>query len=311
MGEMRAFWAAGIVGLLTAVCAPGAALAQTAAPTGIADAANPPLVPEDTLETPYTLAMGAGARAGAIGTSALAYNASNMAAVSVYHIEAFSQIIPGDKTYWTIGSSVTDSTTSKKLALGTSFRGIYGGTDRRYSGWDWRSGIAIQAIEQLGIGLGVRWGRMKTDRLNGQRLGPTFDGITLDASITITPIPWLKVAGLGYNLVKTHSTLAPQMAGGSVNLAPVDSLSFGGDLLVDLSTFQKNELLLGGGAQFIAGEMVPLRIGYRRDSGRDLNQITAGAGFNKGKFGIEAALRQTLGSQKESYILIMTRIVVK
>ena len=312
MGEMRAFWAAGIVGLLTAVSVPGAALAQTTAPTGIADGANPPLVPEDTLETPYTLAMGAGARAGAIGTSALAYNASNMAAVSAYHVEAFSQIIPGGgNTYWTLGSSVTDSTTSKKLALGTSFRAIFSGTDRRYSGWDWRSGIGIQAIEQLGIGLGLRWGRMKTDRLNGQRLGPTFDGVTLDASITITPIPWLKVAGLGYNLIKTHSTLAPQMAGGSVNLAPIDSLSFGGDLLVDLSTFQKNELLLGGGAQFIAGEMVPLRIGYRRDTGRNFNQITAGAGFNKGRFGIEAALRQTLGSQKESYILIMTRIVVK
>jgi hypothetical protein len=57
--------------------------------------------------------------------------------------------------------------------------------------------------------------------------------------------------------------------------------------------------------------MVPLRIGYRRDNGRNLNQITAGAGFNKGKFGVEAALRQTLGSRKESYILIMTRFAVK
>lgn len=317
MGEKRAFCAARTVGLLIAVCVPSAAAAQSEAPTGVADAANPQLPPEDNFETAYTLGMGAGARAGAVGTSALAYNISNMAAVPAYHVEAFSQIIPGGgNTYWTIGSAITDSTTAKKFALGTSFRGVFSGSDRRYKGWDWRTGVAIQAIEQLGIGLGVRWGRMDAETVDGQRLdrqplAPTFNRVTLDASITITPIPWLKVAGLGYNLIKTGSSLAPQMAGGSVSLAPVESVSFGGDILVDFSTFEKNELLAGGGVQFIAGEMVPLRIGYRRDGGRNLNQITASVGFYKGKFGVEGALRQTLGSRKESYILIMTRFVVQ
>ena len=88
-------------------------------------------------------------------------------------------------------------------------------------------------------------------------------------------------------------------------------MSFGGDILVDLSTFEKNELLGGGGVQFIAGEKIPLRVGYRRDGGRGLNQFTASAGFNQGKFAVEAALRQTLGSQKESYIMIVTRFVVQ
>ncbi len=312
MGEIKAFWAAATVGLLIAVCIPGAAHAQTVGPSGVGQPATPPLPPEDTLETGYTLGMGAGVRAGAVGTSALAYNTSNMAAVSAYHIEAFSQIIPGGgDTYWTIGSSVTDSTTSKKLALGTSFRGVFSGNDRRYKGWDWRTGIGIQAIKQLGLGLGVRWARMNAESLGGQPLAPSLDRVTLDASITITPIPWLKLAGLGYNLIKTNSSLAPQMAGGSVSIAPIDSVIFGGDILVDLSTFEKNELIGGAGIQFIASEVAPLRIGYRRDGGRDLNQITASAGFNKGKFGVEAALRQTLGSQKETYILFLTRFVVQ
>ena len=95
---------------------------------------------EDTLETSYGLAMGSGARAGAVGTSALAYNTSNMAAVSTYQVQAFSQIIPGSKsdggTYWTIGSSVVDSTTAKKIAMGTSFRYVFSGEGRRYPGGD-------------------------------------------------------------------------------------------------------------------------------------------------------------------------------
>ena len=315
MGGTRALRAAAIVGLLTALCPARPALAQ-ATPSGITGVATPDVVPtEDTLDTTYGLSMGSGARAGAVGVSALAYNTSNMAAVSTYDVEAFSQLIPGSKsnggTYWTIGSSISDSSTSKKIAMGTSFRGVFSGENRRYSGWDWRSGIGIQAVPQLGIGLGFRWAKLKADRFEGQRLGPSFDGITMDASLTITPIPWLRVSGLGYNLVKTHSALAPQMAGASVSLAPVESFSFGGDMLFDFTTFSKTELIAGVGASYTAGEMVPMRLGYRRDQGRNLNQITAGAGFAKGKVGAEVALRQDIGGRKESYILMMFRVIVQ
>ncbi len=316
MGGRRAYLTAAIVGLLTAFCPSRSALGQVEAPPGVSGEATPDyLPPEDTLETTYGLAMGSGSRAGAYGTSALAYNVSNMGAVSTYHIEAFSQIIPGSKdqggTYWTIGSSVTDSTTAKRVAMGTSFRGVFSGEGRRYSGWDWRSGIGIQAIPQLGLGLGFRWAKLKAERFEGQRLGPSFDGITLDASVTVTPIPWLKVAGLGYNLIKTHSVLAPQMAGGSVSLTPVESFSLGGDVLVDLTTFESSKIIAGGGLSYIAAEMVPLRFGYRRDSGRGLNQITAGAGFAKGKIATEVALRQDVGKRKETYLLVMFRFVVQ
>jgi len=316
MGGTPALRAAAIVGLMTALCPAQAALGQTEAPSGIGDVADPRLVPtQDTLETTYGLSMGSGARAGATGISALAYNASNMGAVSAYHIEAFSQIIPGSKdlggTYWTIGSAVTDSSTSKRIALGTSFRGVFSGEGRRYSGWDWRSGIGIQAIPQLGIGLGFRWAKLKPDRVEGQRIGPSFNGITLDTSITITPIPWLKIAGLGYNLVKTYSALAPRMAGGSVALAPVESFSIGADVLVDLTTFEKSTLIAGAGVSYTAAEMVPLRLGYRRDSGRDLNQITVGAGYSKGKIAFEVALRQDIGARKETDMMFMIRYVVQ
>jgi opacity protein-like surface antigen len=315
MGGKRALWAAAIVGLLTALCPARDALAQ-AAPPGVGGVATPDVIPtEDTLDTTYGLAMGSGARAGAVGVSALAYNTSTMAAVSTYDIDTFSQLIPGSKsnggTYWTIGSSISDSTTSKKIAMGTSFRGVFSGENRRYSGWDWRSGIGIQAVPQLGLGVGFRWAKLKADRFEGQRIGPSFEGITMDASLTVTPIPWLRVSGLGYNLIKTNSTLAPQMAGASVSLAPVESFSVGGDMLFDFTTFSKTELIAGAGVSYTAAEMVPLRLGYRRDRGRNLNQITAGAGFAKGKVGAEVALRQDIGGRKESYILMMFRIIVQ
>jgi hypothetical protein len=315
MGGIRALWGTAIVCLLTALCPARVAWAQQA-PSGVGGVASPDLIPtEDTLDTTYGLAMGSGARAGAIGVSALAYNTSNMAAVSTYDVDTFSQLIPGSKsnggTYWTIGSSISDSTTSKKIAMGTSFRGVFSGENRRYSGWDWRSGIGIQAVPQLGLGVAFRWAKLKADRSEGQRLGPSFEGVTMDASLTVTPIPWLRVSGLGYNLIKTHSALAPQMAGGSVSLAPVASFSVGGDVLFDFTTFKTTKLIAGAGVSYTAGEMVQLRFGYRRDQGRHLNQITAGAGYVKGKIGAEVALRQDIKGRKETYIIFMFRIVVQ
>jgi len=316
MGAKRAVCGAAAVGLLIALCPIGFAAAQVEAPSGVTGDGDPTLIPtEDTLDTTFGLAMGAGARAGATGASALAYNTSNMAAAPTYHVEAFSQIIPGSKsnggTYWTIGSTVTDSTTAKRFAVGTSFRGVFSGENRRYSGWDWRSGVGVQVIPQLGLGLGFRWAKLEASRFEGQRIGPSFDGITLDVSMTVTPIPWLKLAGLGYNLIRTYSSLAPRMAGGSVALTPIESFTIGGDVLVDLSTFDKTELIAGGALSYIAGEMVPLRFGYRRDSGRDLNQITAGIGINKGKIAFEGALRQDIAGRKETYLLFMFRFVVQ
>ena len=133
----------------------------------------------------------------------------------------------------------------------------------------------------------------------------------MDASLTITPIPWLRLSGLGYNLIKTHSVLAPQMAGASVSLAPVESFSVGGDMLWDFTTFRSTKLIAGAGVSYTAGELVPLRLGYRRDQGRNLNQITASAGFSKGKVGTDVALRQDIGGRKETYLIIMFRYVVQ
>ncbi len=313
MGEKRAFGAAAAVCVLAICACSSLAAAQTERPTGVTGSANPDPVPEDTYETPYTLGMGLGVRAGASGTSGLALNASNMGGARGFDLEAFSQIIPSSSggTYWTFGSAVVDSTTSDRITLGTSYRYIFQGEDRQYQGWDWRTAIGVMLIEQLSLGVSVRWGRMNSRWSDGERLGPFFDGVTMDASLTITPIPWLKIAGLGYNLIKTGSTLAPQMAGGSVSIAPVPVFSFGGDVLVDLTTFTKTELLFGGAAQFIAGEKVPLRFGYRRDNGRVLNQLTASVGFTQGKFGIEAALRQTIGNNKETYLVTAFRFKIE
>lgn len=286
--------------------------AQSEGPPGVIASGDPAVPPqEDAMETARGLGMGSGARAGAMGVSALAYNPANLGVGEFYYVEAISTVIPGDDTTWTLGSAIVDSVTSK-LAVGTNYRGVFGGEDREYKGWDWRTAIGIAASKAFGLGAAVRWAKIKsrTDE-DDQRLGPTLNSVTMDAAIRITPISWLNLAGLGYNLIRTHSPLAPQMTGGSVSLAPMESFSLGGDMLWDLTTFDDPKIIAGGGVEYLAAGQVPIRAGYRRDQGRNLNQITASTGYASAKFAAEMSLRQTLGSEKETYLLFMMRYAVK
>lgn len=312
MGVKHFFALLGATAFLLLLAPVADVFAQTEAPPGVRGSGDPAVPPqEDAMETSRGLGMGSGARAGAMGVSALAYNPANLGVGQFYHVEAISTVIPGDDTTWTIGSAIVDSITSK-LAVGTNYRGVFGGEDREYKGWDWRTAIGIAAAKAFGLGATIRWAKIKsrTDE-DDQRLGPTLNAVTMDAAIRITPISWLSLAGLGYNLIDTHSPLAPQMAGGSVSLAPIESFSLGGDMLWDLTSFDDPKIIAGGGVEYVAAGQVPIRAGYRRDQGRDLNQITASTGYATPKFAAEMSLRQTLGSEKETYLLFMIRYAVK
>lgn len=287
------------------------AAAQTEGSSGVIGSGEPTtFAREDTFESARGLGMGSGVRASAAATSALAYNPANLALARAYHIEAFSSIVTSERS-WTIGTAVTDSVSSK-VAMGTSFRGSFGDDTREYKGWDWRSGVGIALIPQLSIGVGLRWAKLRarTDE-NGERLGPRLRGFSMDAAISATPIKWLHIAALGYNLINLDSPLAPQMVGGSVALAPVEGLDIGTDILADLSTFEDPELVLGGGAEYVIAKQVPVRLGYRRDVGRDLHQITTSVGFVRSKFGLEFALRQDLGNTDETHLLFTVRYQVR
>ncbi len=253
--------------------------------------------------------MGLGARAGATGTSALAYNTANLPVGNLYHIEASSALVAGDNS-WVLGTAVVDSA-SNKLAVGTSFRGVLGDGDRQYKGWDWRAGFGIAFLKQLSVGASIRWANLKPRRSNGQPLGPRLKGVTMDTAIRVSPTPWLHIAGLGYNLIETHSDLAPRTLGGSAAVQIGKSIEIGTDLLADLSTFKDAELLAGVGFQYVAKERVQLRFGYRRDGGRKINALTQGLGYVSPKISADFSVLQELNQGKETILLLAIRYHVQ
>ncbi|MCB9613316.1 MAG: hypothetical protein H6721_08705 [Sandaracinus sp.] len=266
---------------------------------------------ESTYETARGLGMGTGARASAAGTSALAYNPANLTLAPVYHLESFAAYIPNDRS-WMYGGAVADSVTNK-LAAGFSMHGVYGNEDRNYRGFDSRLALSVPFSDAIAVGIAGRYVRLRsrTENENGERVGPGVKAFTLDAGIRVTPTAGLHLAFVGQNLIPTDSSLAPMILGGGVSYSYEALFTIGVDVLVDLTTFDSAELLLGGGAEVLIAGQVPIRLGYRRDQGRELNQITAAVGYVDQKVGIDIALRQDIGGPKETQLLFAFRYHVQ
>ncbi|MCU0674615.1 MAG: hypothetical protein MUE69_17715 [Myxococcota bacterium] len=294
------------------LAAPTLASAQTEIPLGgepVPDDGTRPR--ESTYETARGLGMGTGTRASAAGTSAIAYNPANLALAPVYHLESFATYIPNDRA-WMYGGAVADSVTNR-MAAGFSMHGVYGNDDRNYRGFDSRLALSVPFSDAISIGVAGRYVRLRsrTENENGDRVGPGVKAFTLDAGLRVTPVAGLHIALVGSNLIPTDSSLAPMLLGGGVSYSYETLFSIGADVLVDMTSFDGPELLIGGGGEILLGGQVPLRLGFRRDQGRELNQITAAIGYVDQKVGLDVALRQDVNGPKETQLLFAFRYHVQ
>lgn len=279
------------------------------APTTDRDRARP-----DDFETSRTLGGGLGMRAGATGTTAAIYNPANLGLVQLYHIDATAAyILEGGSGAWSFGSIAADSSSGGRISGAISSRGLIGNGGRDYSGWDGRIAMGFTLSEAIAIGLSARYLRIKSDKRtsDGQPRAEGARGFTADATLRITPFEGLHIAGYAYNVVPTDSALAPMTFGGGVAYSYETHFTIGLDVLVDISTFEDPEAMIGLGAEYNAGGRVPLRIGYVRDQGRERNAITSSIGYQHNKVVVELSLRQELGRRNESYMQFTLRYMVR
>ena len=283
------------------------ALALVLAPLG-AQAQTPPS-PED-METARGVALGTGVRASATSTSALAYNPAGLAGGRLYHLEAGAMYEPAFGRF-IAQSAVADSMTSK-IAAGMSIRGIFGSDSAEHTGIDGRLALALPLGEAISIGLSGRY--MSIDGQGQTTAGvarPGATGFTMDASIRISPVAGLVLAGYGYNLIDVGSPLVPLRAGGGISYTIANALTLGGDVLVDPRTFDRTRLYAGGGVEYLAAGSVPLRLGYSWDQGRQLHVVTGGLGYIERKVGVDISIRQQVSGGSDTTVMASLRYFIE
>lgn len=249
---------------------------------------EPPVPEPSNYETPRTVALGTGARASAMSTSAVAANASGMLLSRLYHVEGLLDYRPGGG--WVVGGAAADSVTSK-VAAGISFRGVFDEGKAEYDGYDGRLSLAVPLGDKLSVGVSGRYLKLRPDSQK-RASGNGVKGFTMDASVTVSPIEQIRISALGANLIDRGSALTPMTVGGGAAFTIANRLTFGGEGLVDLSTFDGIGVLAGGGLEYLAGGVVPLRVGYRYDGGREIHSVSGGIGYVDRQVGVDLSLRQ-------------------
>ncbi len=252
-------------------------------------------------ETPRGLSLGTGVRASSISTSALAYSPAALALGNLYHIEGNVDYMTAVKTA-ALGGAVVDSSTSK-LGAGIGLRGFLSGTNG-YGGLDGRLGLAFPLSDAFAVGLA---GRYISLTQAGTKLAR---GFTMDASLRIAPVSGLQIDIGALNFIDISSPYVPVTVTSGVAVALMPSLSVGADVLMDLSSFSTVQLTAGGGLEFLAGESVPLRIGYSADLARGVHALGVGVGYTDQRVGLDLGLKQELSRGHDTRIMGAIRYYV-
>lgn len=285
--------------------------AQTVAQGGPLEAVSTRTPFPETMETARGMAMGLGARASATSTSGLAYNAAGLSIGRLYHIETGVGYEPGSSRL-TFGGSVIDSY-SGPVNAGVNFRYVHGNGHGGHGGYDGRVALGIPIGDAFALGIAGRYVSFWREGQEG--VAPFAEGITVDASIRVSPIPGLHFAALGYNLIPMPSPLTPMQVGGSASYTIDNRFTLAFDGLADLGSWTNEdgsirpEGLFGGAAEYFTGE-VPIRVGYIYDTGRDSHFVSAGAGWMNQQLGVDIAIRQQVTHDYQTWLLATFRYFV-
>jgi hypothetical protein len=255
-------------------------------------------------ETARGLGLGTGVRASAISTSALTYSPAALALGNLYHIEGNVDYL-SDLHAVALGAAVVDSSTSK-IGAGIGLRGFLSG-DNRVGGLDGRLGIALSLSDAFSLGIAGRYISLSA---NSDPYQIDVQGFTMDASLRVMPVQGLQVDVGVLNFIPMDSPFVPLTLAGGVALAIMPALSIGADVLADTSTFDKTQLIIGGGVEYLGGNTVPIRLGYSVDLARKEQFLGAGIGYTDQRVGLDLGLRQEVKGGHDTRVMGAVRYYV-
>jgi len=271
-------------------------------------------------DTTRSAAMGGALRAIGNGTSAVILNPADMAETRVYHASATAQFTPetGRQMY---GSTVVDSVTGKLAGSVAVAGGYMDPNGLKRTVFDVRVAAAYPITERIFLGLGGRYVKINQDAVNLKFPGDKVAGglvdtsttpasrfslvnaLTFDAGLTFKASDSIYIAAVGQNLTYPNHGLLPTTVGGGVGIA-TDTLSLEGDGLADLTSWGKPTARVMFGGEYLAGDHVPLRLGYRFDQGAKLHWLSAGVGYLGSEFSLEASVKRSLSSPGATALLL-------
>jgi hypothetical protein len=258
-------------------------------------------------------AMGGAMRALGNGTTALYSNPANVALTRVYHLQALAAIWPESRRQ-SYGATAVDSVTSRLAGgVGAHFNFMDSdGVNRKWT--DIRLALAFPFSDKFYAGVSGRYIKLSQEggfRLNSAIGGATdlaagglrdqsiVDTFSFDAGLTVRPTSSVAIGLVGSNLTNPGHGFLPTSVGGGVGFGTSD-FTVEADLLGDFSSYAhadgsiRSSMRAMLGAEYLAANHYPLRLGYRYDQGVKSHALSGGIGYIDTQFAVELGVRRTV-----------------
>lgn len=249
--------------------------------------------------------MGDAQQAWGGSTIAVFQNPANLPLYRVYHLEGIATFSPEARRQ-SYGGAVVDSSTSR---LAGGFGGTWSQMDPdgiKRSWADLRLSLAYPFGDRVSIGVTGRYLRT-SQRTAGGPLGaslasggtsgdPLFNGFTFDAGAAVQITEGIRLGLSGKNLTAPGTALAPVLAGGGIGYSN-QTITIEADSLVDFTTYGNARPRVMMGAEYLAADHFPLRVGYRYDDGTKAHAASLGLGYVDRRFSFEIGGRRDIGAE--------------
>jgi opacity protein-like surface antigen len=263
-------------------------------------------------------ALGGAMRAWGNGITGVFQNPAAIGASRVYHVGALAGVWPEARRQ-SYGAAAVDSVTNR-LAAGIGF--VWNDQDpsglkRRST--DLRLVLAYPFSDMISFGIGARYLKLSQDGLGplgksyasgGLAGDPIVNGWSFDAGATLRASKNLAIGVVGTNLTNPGTAFQPTTLGGGIGLGN-DDLVFEVDAVADFTTWQRTAGRVMAGFEYLAGDHVPLRIGYRYDEGAKAHAVSGGLGYVDPQFAIDVSARRYVVGEKATAIMFTLQYFVE
>ncbi len=241
------------------------------------------------------------------GTSGLYFNPGGIASKMMYQIEGAYELNPAGSV---LSASIVDSKTNPDVAAGLAYSYFFGrGDSDGVTGHDIRLSLAIPVLpERISVGVGGRYMIVKTKDPDTGKSLELINGFTLDAGALFRISDSVQLGVAGRNLLdlcskdQQCSTVAPTTIMGGASFGNPSQFLLSADGGVDLTSDPNGaHPIFSVGAEYFAGAMVPIRLGYQRLAATGQNMLTAGLGVRMKTAGLDAGFRMDLNNPDQYF----------
>ena len=244
------------------------------------------------------MGMGEAFNAISTGTAGVYNNPAGIARAILFGVE-------GSYTYTPTGNllsaAIVDSKTNPAITAGLGV-GYYFDRQRDngddITALDFRLPLAMPIVpEKISVGLGLRYLSISNKDIE------TLSGLTLDAGALFQIVDGLHVGVAVKNIIDPCETasrcagIVPLTVGGGVSYGSIEqAFVISGDVNYDLSGVDGAGLNFALGGEYLVENMIPVRLGFKREALPNSNIVTVGAGWRSKTAGLDASYQHIISS---------------